>query len=141
MSFRFLILASLATAGLVFATTPSAAGYGGHRYQSGSYCKLHGGYHNNRNYSYSYDYRYRPKGYGYKNHHGYNSHRGSSHSYGGSYVNRGRTGHYSGGCRSVYRIDYWNGHKARIGGTECYDHYGKPYIVPGSRHVIEYLYY
>ena len=140
MSFRFLILASLATTGLVFATATSASSYGSHGYHSGSYRQLHGGYHNNRNYSYSYDYRYRPKGYGHKSRYGYSGYQGS-HSYGGAYVNQGHSGYYSGGCRSVYRIDYWNGHKARIGGTECFDHYGKPYIVPGSRHVIKYLYY
>ncbi len=148
MSFRFLILASLATASLVFAAAANASGYGGHGGSSHSYGHSYGGgyggnqHGSHRNYSYSYAYRHRPRNYGHKTHHGYNSHYGSSHSYGGAhggYVNRGHGGYYSGGCKSVYKIDYWNGHKARIGGTQCYDHYGNPYVVLGSRYVIEYL--
>ena len=36
------------------------------------------------------------------------------------------------------KIDYVDGYKAKIGGTMCYDSYGKPYGVNGSRYVIEY---
>lgn len=141
MSFRLLILASLATVGLVFATAASASGQAHHGYTYGnSHHGHHGSHHGS---SYSYGYGYRPGSYGHKSRYGYGGHRRSSYSYGRAYGggNVGRSGYYSGGCKSVYKIDYWNGHKARIGGTECFDHYGNPYIVPGSRYIVEYLYY
>lgn len=135
MSFRFLILAALTTVGLVFAVAASAADYGHHGYAYGH----HGNHHGS---SYSYGHGYRPRSYGHKSHYGYGGRQGSSFGvYGSGYVNQGHSGYYSGGCRSVYKVDYWNGHKARIGGTQCYDHYGNPYVVPGSRYVVEYLYY
>lgn len=57
-----------------------------------------------------------------------------------------RRGHRSGhsdyyrddGCHKVYKHGYYHGRKARIGGTQCYDSYGNPYIVRGSRYVVEY---
>jgi len=42
------------------------------------------------------------------------------------------------GCHKVYKHGYYHGRKARIGGTQCYDSYGNPYIVQGSRYVVEY---
>ncbi len=44
------------------------------------------------------------------------------------------------GCHRTSRIGYWHGYRARIGGTVCYDAYGYPYIVPGSRYLIHYIY-
>ena len=44
------------------------------------------------------------------------------------------------GCHRTSKIGYWHGYRARIGGTMCYDAYGYPYIVPGSRYLIHYIY-
>ena len=47
-------------------------------------------------------------------------------------------GYYRRGCHAVTKTDYWYGRKAKIGGTMCYDNYGRGYVVPGSRYVIHY---
>lgn len=44
------------------------------------------------------------------------------------------------GCHPVTGIDYHLGHRAKVGGTLCYDAYGRAFIVPGSRYVIGFLY-
>ena len=41
-------------------------------------------------------------------------------------------------CHGVVKNGYFNGRYAKIGGTRCYDHYGRGYIVEGSRYVIHY---
>jgi len=42
-------------------------------------------------------------------------------------------------CHPTSKIGYVDyGRRARIGGTMCYDAYGKPYIVQGSRYIIQY---
>ena len=45
---------------------------------------------------------------------------------------------YSRDCHKVSKHSYYHGREARIGGTQCYDRYGDPYIVSGSRYVIDY---
>lgn len=59
-------------------------------------------------------------GYALSNNHNYSN----SHSYSGR------------DCRKVhkYRYDSFGG-KTKISGTMCYDDYGNPYVVPGSRYV------
>ena len=42
------------------------------------------------------------------------------------------------GCHQTSKIGYRHGRKAKIGGTMCYNRYGKGYIVSGSHHVIRY---
>lgn len=50
-------------------------------------------------------------------------------------ANRG----YSRPCHAVTKIGYDGyGRRAKFGGTMCYNHYGRPYIVVGSRHIIHY---
>jgi hypothetical protein len=42
-------------------------------------------------------------------------------------------------CHATYKDGYdYHGRPARIGGTMCYDRFGRAYIVPGSRYVIRY---
>ena len=41
-------------------------------------------------------------------------------------------------CHGVVKKGYFNGRYAKIGGTKCYDHYGRGYVVEGSRYVIHY---
>lgn len=41
-------------------------------------------------------------------------------------------------CRTVTKQAYQNGRLAKIAGKLCYDRYGNPYIVRGSRHVVSY---
>lgn len=41
-------------------------------------------------------------------------------------------------CHPVSKRGYWHGAPAKIGGTMCYDRYGRSYIAPGSRHLIHY---
>ena len=85
----------------------------------GKYKKKHGHYH---------DDHYRG-GHKYKKHKGW---RRSRHGY------RGGHGYYRGhGCHPVYKYKWRHGHKVKIGGTQCYNRYGHPYIVPGSRYVIK----
>ena len=44
------------------------------------------------------------------------------------------------GCRRVSKVGRdSHGGRARLGGTLCHDAHGRPYIVEGSRYVIEYL--
>ena len=43
----------------------------------------------------------------------------------------------SGGCHPTSKIGYYDGYKGKVGGTMCYDDYGEPYIVSGSRYLIE----
>ena len=41
------------------------------------------------------------------------------------------------GCHQVSKHGYDGyGNKAKIGGTMCYDGYGRPYVVKGSRYII-----
>jgi len=75
-------------------------------------------------------------------HHG-GHHRDRHHSRHGGHHRRGHSSSHSGyhrerGCHRVSRHGYYHGREARIGGTQCYDRYGNPYIVRGSRYVIEY---
>lgn len=42
-------------------------------------------------------------------------------------------------CRATSKVGYDHGRRARIGGTMCYDTYGTPYIVRGSRYIIQYF--
>lgn len=42
------------------------------------------------------------------------------------------------GCHPVNKTEYHHGRLARIGGTMCYDAYGSPYVVSGSRYVMHY---
>lgn len=42
-------------------------------------------------------------------------------------------------CHPTSKIGFGDyGRRARIGGTMCYDAYGRPYIVQGSRYIIQY---
>jgi hypothetical protein len=116
---------------------------GGHRY------KKHGGHHGHKKHH----------GLGHLLHGllgGYNNHGGGHHKsygynnghYGGSYSGGYGGGHkkhrggyakqgYARGCHQVtkqVRDDY--GYRKTIAGTMCYDHYGQPYIVKGSRYVV-----
>lgn len=43
-------------------------------------------------------------------------------------------------CQDVNKVGWWNGQKALIGGTGCYDQYGNLYVVEGSRYLIRYVY-
>ncbi|MCA1780229.1 MAG: hypothetical protein LC637_12865 [Xanthomonadaceae bacterium] len=61
------------------------------------------------------------------NGHDRNGHRGGSADY-----------YHDEGCHKVYKRGYYHGREARIGGTQCYDKYGNPYVVAGSRYVAEY---
>jgi len=69
-------------------------------------------------------------------------HHASRHHYGDHARHHGRSHHgYRGGrhhCRKVSKHGYWHGRPARIQGTMCYDRYGNPYIVPGSRSLLDY---
>lgn len=42
-------------------------------------------------------------------------------------------------CQRVINIAYHHGRLAKIGGVMCYDRYGRPYVVAGSRYVIHYF--
>lgn len=43
-------------------------------------------------------------------------------------------------CHSTSKIGFDTyGRRARIGGTMCYDAYGTPYVVQGSRYIIQYF--
>lgn len=41
-------------------------------------------------------------------------------------------------CHGVVKDGYYHGRYAKIGGTMCYDHLGRGYIVEDSRYVIRY---
>ena len=41
-------------------------------------------------------------------------------------------------CHPVITTEFRYGRLAEIGGTLCYDRFGRAYIVPGSRYVIRY---
>lgn len=45
---------------------------------------------------------------------------------------------HGGGCHPVTKTEYYYGRLAKIGGTMCYDAYGTPYVVPGSRYVMHF---
>lgn len=45
---------------------------------------------------------------------------------------------HASGCHTVSKTEYHHGRLARIGGTMCYDSYGNPYVVSGSRYVMHY---
>lgn len=38
-------------------------------------------------------------------------------------------------------LRYWHRLRMKIGSTQCYDRYDNPYIVKGSRYVVEYYNY
>jgi hypothetical protein len=118
--------------------------YGSHQ---GSHYSRHGahgllgflfGHHQRRHSAYNYGhhdkYRYGSNYGAHTYSHGatYNSHGNAHASHGSNYKAQGN------GCHAVYKIGYWDGYKAKIGGTMCYDSYGKSYVIPGSRYVIEY---
>ena len=42
-------------------------------------------------------------------------------------------------CHATSKVGFDHGRRARIGGTMCYDTYGSPYIVRGSRYIIRYF--
>jgi len=42
------------------------------------------------------------------------------------------------GCHAVSKTKYHHGRLAKVGGTMCYDSYGNPYVVSGSRYVMHY---
>jgi len=42
------------------------------------------------------------------------------------------------GCHTVSKTGHHHGRLAKIGGTMCYDSYGNPYVVSGSRYVMHY---
>ena len=117
-----------------------------HKHRSNNHNKHHansGGHHNNRHrnhkrarhYNYGYGSNY---GYGYGNHYtpsysfSYTPRTYSSHN---SYQSSGSE--YAGNnCRSTYKyVTDSYGNQTKVNGTMCYDRYGKPYIVPGSRSV------
>ena len=125
------LLGALIIAGGIFAQ-PAQAGISisignGHHY----------GHHNHSNH-YSHNYKrkhYYKRSYSRKhNHHGYgysNQHR----SYKKHHGYKKHVGRYD--CHAVTKWahdDY--GRKLKIGGTMCYDAYGRSYVVPGSRYVI-----
>ena len=84
--------------------------------------------------------------HGYGHHNSHYGHGGHGYDYllpglllGHALSNHGYAGnayHYSGrDCRKVHKYRYASyGTKTRISGTMCYDDYGNPYIVPGSRY-------
>lgn len=83
----------------------------------------HGGHHR-------YGHRYGHSRYGYGGHRRHYSKRYYAPSY-------DRHGSY--GCQKVSKHGRDGaGRLAKIGGTQCYDRHGTPYIVPGSRYIIEY---
>lgn len=46
---------------------------------------------------------------------------------------------YSGrSCHTVYKTEYVDGRRAKIGGTQCYDAFGGTFVVPNSRYVVHY---
>ncbi len=48
-----------------------------------------------------------------------------------------RQRHRRGPCHTVYKMNYdAHGHLLKIAGTMCYDAYGRPYVVRGSRYVV-----
>lgn len=99
--------------------------HGYHRGGHGKYKKNKHGYYDDHDHT-NCD---RDRGYHYGSGHKYKKHKGwrrARHGY--------RRGH---GCHPVYKYKWRHGHKVKIGGTQCYNRYGHPYIVPGSRHVIK----
>jgi hypothetical protein len=69
-------------------------------------------------------------------HHYY--YRGHGYRYGG-YSSRSGTYRYLGRCRYVTKFGYDRfGRRAKIGGTMCFDRFGKAYVLSHSRHVIHY---
>ncbi len=119
--------------------------HGGHGSHYGSHYRHHGahgllsyvfGHRQRHHYGYNYGHHDR---YRYGSNHGvrtyspsatYNSDAHASH--GANYNAQGS------GCHAVYKTGYWDGHRAKIGGTMCYDSYGKSYVVSGSRYLIKY---
>jgi len=91
----------------------SAYSYG-YGHDNGAY--RHGGRGHHRQHRHRYSRAYADNGYGYAG--GYNSQRRA--------------------CGPVSKMSYDDyGNRVRIGGTQCYDNYGKPYIVRGSRYIID----
>jgi len=69
---------------------------------------------------------------------GHGDHRGHGSHKRRHYYDGHRHGYYRHDCHKVSKHGYYHGRKAKIGGTMCYDRYGDPYIVQGSRYVIHY---
>ncbi len=71
-------------------------------------------------------------------HHGkrhHNSHY-KSHAY---YETQRQHEYYQSDCHPVHKYTYDNyGYRAKVGGTMCYDEYGRAYVVPGSRYLIHH---
>ncbi len=85
-------------------------------------------------------------GHRYGHRHGYRhgGHRGkhyAGHFRGFKFHGPIRARGYGPNCHRVSKIGYFHGRKAYIGGTGCYDRYGAFYVIPGSRYVINYIYY
>lgn len=76
-------------------------------------------------------------GHGGKHHNGdHGGHRSRNHlkhAYG-----YGRKHYRQAGCHPISKEGYWYGRYGLIGGTMCYNHYGRGYVVDGSRYLIHY---
>jgi len=129
-------LALIAVAFSLAFAGPAAAGGGhhGHDGRAALYAAVAGvavysAISHSRHSGHRYGHRYGHRGghHGGRHHSRHDGHRG------------GHSGYRSeGGCHKVSKRGYYHGREARIGGTQCYDSYGNPYIVRGSRYVIEY---
>jgi hypothetical protein len=121
----------------LFTTAGATQGFAD-RYRHG-----HGGYHGHGHHGYHYRYR--------------GHHRDGDYALGlvllpfaylfgysqGQYDSGRHYGSYdrAWGCHPVVKVDYDRfGRRAKFGGTMCYNDYGEPFIVPGSRHIIYYYY-
>jgi len=70
---------------------------------------------------------------GHPRHHGHDAHSARHGRHGAAHAGAGH-----GECHRVYKRSHHDGRPARIGGTQCYDRHGQPYIVSGSRFVDRY---
>ena len=97
-------------------TTSRAWSYNGNGYGE------HGYYGHGQHYSHDYGYAHR--------------YAQNSHYYGAGTASH-QYGYNAGNCHPTSKIGYFDGYQGKIGGTMCYDEYGDPYIVRGSRYLIE----
>ena len=102
-------------------------GHRSYRYSGHSYRRGHS-YHRGHSYRHGKRHHYRRDHYHAPRRH--YSHRPAPRHH--SYTRHGS------GCHSVSKSGYHHGRPAQIGGTMCYDAYGKPYVVSGSRYVMHY---
>ena len=52
---------------------------------------------------------------------------------------RGGRGAVHGGCQPTSKVAFaGHGRRARVGGLMCHDRHGRPFVLPGSRHVLFY---